>query len=93
MSAFWIARAKVTDPAAFSLYSAHVQSIASFFDYEIVMRSQTFQCLEGNPDFNRHVVLKFPDAAAALSYYASAQYQEAKELRKDGGLAEIVVAY
>ena len=88
MAAYWIAHVTVTDPAAYAGYQALAPAAFARFGARFVVRGGQADSCEG-PDYQRHVVIEFPDIAAARACYASEDYQTARAARL--GAAEVMV--
>jgi uncharacterized protein (DUF1330 family) len=88
--AYWIAHVTVTNPEQYQKYVE--ASRAAFVKYGAVAlaRGGDFQQLEGE-GHARNVVLEFPSLQTAKDCYASPEYQHAKSLRKDAGIANVIL--
>ena len=74
MPAYLIARITVTDPDAYVAYSSQTAALAEKFGGRFLVKGGAMTRLEGQgPD--RHVVVEFPDRAAAEAWYASPEYR------------------
>ena len=76
-----IAQIKVTDPKTYPDYVAMVQPIVAKFGGEFLVRGGRSESHEGTPPGDRNVVIRFPSYEAALAWYHSEDYAEAKALR------------
>jgi len=85
MPAYWIARAKITDPAAYKKYTDRVPEIVSRHGGTILARGGRYRIMEGPEDFHRHVVIEFPTLEQAVACFESPEYQEAAVFRRTGG--------
>ena len=85
MPAYWIARAKITDPAAYKKYTDRVPEIVSRYGGTILARGGRYRIMEGPEDFHRHVVIEFPTLEQAVACFQSPEYQEASVFRRAGG--------
>ena len=85
MPAYWIARAKITDPAAYKKYTDRVPEIVSRYGGTILARGGRYRIMEGSEDFHRHVVIEFPTLEQAVACFESPEYQEASVFRRAGG--------
>lgn len=81
MTAFVIASVEVTDPERYQRYMALTPAAVAAAGGRFLVRGGSPEALEGSLDRPRIVVLEFPDRAAANAFYASAQYQQAREHR------------
>lgn len=88
MPAYWIAHVTVTDPARYTGYQTLAPLAFAKYGAKFLARGGASDTLEG-PEFQRHVVIEFPDLGAARACYASPEYQAAKAER--GGAAEVMI--
>jgi uncharacterized protein (DUF1330 family) len=92
MAAYWIARAKVDDPVAYKRYTDAVPGILKKYNARPLARGGRFQIMEGSEKYKRFVVIEFPSLESAVEAYNSAEYQAARENRRNGGgEVEIVI--
>lgn len=74
MPAYMIARIEVTDPEDYATYARQTVALAERFGGRFLVKGGPMTQLEGaGPE--RHVVVEFPDRAAAEAWYASPEYQ------------------
>ncbi len=88
--AYWIAHVTVTNPDQYQKYVE--ASRAAFVKFGAVMlaRGGAHQHMEGEGRA-RNVVIEFASLQTAKECYASPEYQHAKSLRKDAGIADILL--
>ena len=91
MSCFMIIQAKVTAPEKFRAYTAVVPAIvaAQGGRYRILGGATTV--LEGSCPEVKTVVSEWPDRAAAMAFWESADYRIAAQLRADAGEFTVVL--
>ena len=90
MPAYLIARITVTDPAAYVAYSSKTAALAAEFGGRFLVKGGPATWVEGSgPD--RHVVVEFPDRAAAEAWYASPQYQAILPIAQAASQRELVI--
>lgn len=74
MAAYVIARIEVTDPEDYAVYARETVALAEAFGGRFLVKGGAMTQLEGSgPD--RHVVIEFPDRAAAEAFYAAPGYR------------------
>jgi uncharacterized protein (DUF1330 family) len=78
--AYWIAHVDVADAQAYKLYIAANAEAFAKFGARFLVRGGTHEVVEGALK-SRHVVIEFPDLAAARACYASPEYAKALALR------------
>ena len=77
MAAYWIARARITDPAEYKKYTDRVPEIIGRHGGKILARAGRYRIMEGPENFQRHVVIEFPTLEQAVACFESPEYQEA----------------
>jgi uncharacterized protein (DUF1330 family) len=92
MPAYWVARSKINDAAAYKKYTDRVPAVISRYGGKVLARGGRFQILEGPQKFHRFVVIEFPSLEQAVACHLSAEYQEAAAFRAGGaGELELVI--
>ena len=92
MPAYWIARARVIDPAEYKKYSDRVPAIMEKHGGRFLSRAASYETLEGPDHFDRFAILEFDTLADVKRCFDSPEYQEAAEFRRHGaGEVEITV--
>lgn len=88
--AYWIAHVTVTNPDQYQKYVE--ASRAAFTKYGAVMlaRGGAHQQMEGE-GHPRNVIIEFASLQTAKDCYASPEYHHAKSLRKDAGIANVLL--
>ena len=81
MSAYIIAQVDVNDPQQYEQYKVLSSKAIAAHGAEICIRGGAVEVLEGYWSPGRLVLLKFPDMAAARTFYDSAEYQLARQAR------------
>lgn len=90
MAAYWIAHVRVTDAAAYGRYAGLATAAIEAHGGRFLARGGAYLQLEG-PERERHVVVEFPDLAAAEACYRSAAYGAALEHARDAAERELVI--
>jgi uncharacterized protein (DUF1330 family) len=91
MPAYWLARAKVTEPVTYKKYTDLVPDIVSQYDGKVLARGGRYQIMEGPEEFQRFVVIEFPTLERAVACFQSPEYQAASVFRRAGGVVENVI--
>ena len=76
-----IAQLKVTNPENYKEYVEKVTPIVKKFGGKFLVRAGEFQIFDGETEFPRIIVLKFPSYERALEWYNSKEYQPIKKIR------------
>lgn len=92
MTAYWIARARIVDPAEYKKYTDLVPDILAKFGGKVKARGGRFKILEGPENFERHIVVEFPSLEQAQACFDSPEYKAAAAFRRAGaGINELVI--
>ena len=91
MPAYWIARAKITDPATYKKYTDRVPEIISRYGGKVLARGGRHQIMAGPDYFQRYVVIEFPTFEQGVACFESREYQEASVFRRAGGEVETAI--
>ena len=92
MTAFWVARSRISDPAAYKKYTDRVPAIVAKHHGKVLARGGRFKILEGPEKFHRFVVIEFPTLEDAVACHDSPEYREAAAFRAGGaGEVELVI--
>ncbi len=89
MSAYWVARSVINDPAAYKRYTDLVPDIIARHEGRILARGGDYEILEGPRKFQRFVVIEFPSMAHARACFESRDYPEAARGRRADGAGEV----
>ena len=71
-----IAQLKVTNPENYKEYVAKVSEVVKKFGGEYLVRNGEYQVGEGEDNFPRLVIIKFPTYEKALEWYHSDEYKK-----------------
>ena len=76
-----IAQLKVTNPENYKEYVSQVSEVVKKFGGEYLVRNGEYQVVEGEDNFPRIVIIKFPTYEEALAWYKSDEYNPVKDIR------------
>jgi uncharacterized protein (DUF1330 family) len=82
MPAYVIVETDIHDPEQYEEYKAASPAAVAAGGGRFLVRGGELAVLEGDWEPTRLVVLEFEDLEAAKRFYASAEYQAAKQLRE-----------
>ena len=92
MTAYWVARSRINDPAQYKKYTDRVPEIIAQFGGKVLARGGKYRILEGPEKFERFVVVEFPSMDQAIACHDSPEYQAAAAFRRGGaGEVELVI--
>lgn len=82
--AYWVARSRIHDPAAYKKYTDRVPAIIARHGGKVLARGGRYRIMEGPEKFSRFVVIEFPSFEQAVACFESPEYQEAAAFRRAG---------
>ncbi len=88
MPAYWVARAKINDPAEYKKYADHVPAILAKYGGKVLARGGRFQIMEGPEKFQRFALIEFPTFEQGVACFTSDEYNNAAAFRR-GGAGEV----
>ena len=90
MKGYWVAHVTVTDADQYQRYIEGSAVAFKKFGAQILARGGEHTILEGN-GHQRNVIIQFSSYQQALDCYNSSEYQSAKKLRREAGVADIMI--
>lgn len=87
---YWIAHIDVRDAERYPDYVRLDTPVVARFGGRFLVRAGAYRAAEG-PAKSRHVVVEFPDMAAAEACYRSEDYQEAAKIRQAASDSDIMM--
>ena len=91
MPAYIVSRVNIEDAETMQGYMADAPATVEAYGGRYLVRTQDIDALEGTADYDRMVVLEFPDKEKALAWYNSPEYRDLRQTRWDSASAHIVV--
>ncbi|MBL7848174.1 MAG: DUF1330 domain-containing protein [Cyclobacteriaceae bacterium] len=91
MPAYIIVDVKVTDPQRYEDYKKLTPGSLAPFNGKFIVRGGATQTLEGDWTPGRVVVLEFPNAEQARSWWSSDSYAPAKAIRQAASVTRMIL--
>ncbi len=92
MPAYWVARSRIIDPAAYKKYTDLVPGIIARYGGKVLARGGPFRIMEGTDRFHRFVVIEFPTFEQGVACFTSPEYDAAAAFRRSGaGEVETII--
>ena len=92
VAAYIISRVIIVDRESMARYMAEAPQTVNAFGGRYLVRGNDVRALEGAWEHERMVVVEFPEKAAALAWYASAEYRPLRDLRQRSAETVILLA-
>ena len=83
MSAYWVVRANVLDAKKLQAYAPLAAAAVEANGGRYLARGGAHETTEGS-DYERNVIVLWPDMSTAQTAYHSPEYQKAKDILGDG---------
>jgi len=84
MPAYWVARARISDPVEYKKYTDRVPGIIGRYGGKVLARGGRYRIMEGPEKFHRFIVIEFPSLEQGVACFQSREYQEAAAFRRNG---------
>ena len=91
MPAYVIVDVVIEDNIAYEEYKKLTPAAISAYDGKFIVRGAKTECLEGNWDPQRIVILEFPSVERVKEWWASPEYSEAKAIRQKSAKTKMIV--
>lgn len=91
MPAYIIARVDITDRQQYLKYTAVAPSVILRYGGRVVARSEDPVSLEGPLEKRRIIIIEFPSVESAKEWYHSPEYCQARDIRKDAAMGELII--
>lgn len=91
MPAYVIVEIDIEDQNIYDEYKKLTPAAIAAYDGKFVVRGAKTQCLEGDWNAERIVVLEFPSVERAKEWWSSPEYSKAKSLRQQSAKTKIIL--
>ena len=91
MSAYAILQINILNQENYKEYLDKVSSIIKKFDGEYLVRGGKSEVVEGDWNFLRTVVVRFPNYETAIKWYNSEEYAPIKKIRTDNSEGNCII--
>lgn len=91
MPAYVIVEIEIEDNDVYEEYKKLTPAAIAAYDGKFIVRGAKTECLEGNWDPQRIVVLEFPSVKRVKEWWASPTYSKAKALRQQSAKTKMIV--
>ena len=86
-----IAQLKVTNPENYKEYVEKVPEVVKKYGGEYLARGGEHEVIEGEDNFPRIVIIKFPTYEKALEWFNSEEYKPVKPIRLDNTVTNGII--
>ncbi len=91
MPAYVIVEIDIKDPVSYEDYKKLTPASIAAYGGKFIVRGAKTECLEGDWNPMRLVVLEFPTLEQAKSWWASPEYADAKMIRQRSAKTQMIV--
>ncbi|MCC5932330.1 MAG: DUF1330 domain-containing protein [Cyclobacteriaceae bacterium] len=92
MPAYIIVEINIHNPDVYEAYKKLTPGSLESYQGKFLVRGGYTECLEGDDNPERLVVLEFPDKETALAWWHSEEYSEAKKIRQSAAKTRMILA-
>ena len=92
MSCYFIAQIKINDENEYKKYLSDANSIFSKYKGEYLAVDNNPEILEGNWNYTRIVLIKFPNKNGLKKWYNSKEYQKILKYRLNAAKCDTIIA-
>ena len=92
MAGYLIAEVDITDPSGYQEYVRLVPPTVAQYGGKYLLRTASYEQLEGEWSPKRLVVIEFESAARAKEWYDSPEYADAKLIRQKTAKSNLIIA-
>ena len=91
MSAYAILQINITNQKKYKEYLNQVTTIVKKHQGEYIVRGGKSEVVQGEWNYQRTVVVKFPSYDAAIQWYNSEEYAPIKKIREDNSEGNCII--
>ena len=91
MAGYVIVNIQVTDPEQYEKYKPLAAAAVAQYGGRYLARGGAMECVEGNWPQRRIAILAFPSVEDARRWYASPEYQAAKQVRASAATGDFII--
>ena len=91
MSGYLIAQLNVKNFESYKNYIEKVTQLAKMFGGEYIVRSGKYKVVQGEWQYERNVIIKFPSYQNAVDFYESDDYKPIKKIRENNSYGNIIL--
>lgn len=91
MTVYLVGHIDITDRDRYADYEAGFMDVFAKYNGEFVAVDDTPESLEGEADYTRCVIIRFPDADSAHAWYDSEGYQQLAAIRWEASASRITL--
>ena len=81
----------ISDKSYYKLYDSKIGNVIEEFGGRYLVKGGLRMVKEGNPSFQRDVLVEFKDIETAQRFFSSQQFKEISEFRKAGSIGFLLL--
>ena len=81
----------ISDKSCYKLYDSKIGNVIEKFGGRYLVKGGLRMVKEGNPSFQRDVLVEFKDIETAQRFFSSQQFKEISEFRKAGSIGFLLL--
>ena len=91
MKGYLLGQITITDKSQYKLYGSKIGNVIKEFGGKYLVKGGLRMVKEGNPLFQRDVLVEFEDIKTARRFFSSQQFKEISKFRKAGSSGFLIL--
>ena len=91
MKGYLLGQIAITDKSQYKLYDSKIGNVIKEFGGKYLVKGGLRMVKEGNPLFQRDVLVEFEDIKTARRFFSSQQFKEISKFRKAGSSGFLIL--
>ena len=91
MKGYSLGQITISDKCQYKLYDSKIGNVIEEFGGKYLVKGELRMIKEGNPCFQRDVLVEFKDIKTAQRFFSSQQFKEISEFRKAGSIGFLLL--
>ncbi|WP_105616330.1 DUF1330 domain-containing protein [Vallitalea okinawensis] len=93
MSVYFIAQIKINDMVEYNRYLEKCDEVFSKYNGEYLAVDSNPEILEGEWDYSRSIIIKFPNERELENWYKSSEYQQILKHRLKAAICDTIIVH
>ena len=91
MKGYLLGQITISDKSQYKLYDSKIRNVIEEFGGKYLVKGGLRMVKEGNPSFQRDVLVEFKDIKKAQRFFASQRFKEISKFRKAGSSGFLIL--
>ena len=91
MKGYLLGQITISDKSQYKLYDSKIRNVIEEFGGKYLVKGGLRIVKEGNPSFQRDVLVEFKDIKTVQRFFSSQQFKEISKFRKAGSIGFLIL--